>query len=60
VDLSREHLAEAPVARCRNDRIEPSDLAKVRRLVGKAVRNFDARFCGRTMGRWSHMTRSRL
>ncbi|GAA0699904.1 Tn3 family transposase [Kitasatospora atroaurantiaca] len=60
VELSRERLAEAVVARCRNDHIEPPAPAKVRRLVGKAVKTFDARFCRTTMERLSHMTRSRL
>ena len=60
VELSRERLAEAVVARCRNDRIEPPAPARVRRLVGRAVKAFDAWFCGTTMGRLSHMTRSLL
>ncbi|WP_420716608.1 DUF4158 domain-containing protein [Streptomyces sp. H27-H1] len=60
VELSRERLAEAVVARCRNDLVEPPPPAKVRRLVGKAVRDFDTRFCRTTVDRLSHATRSRL
>ncbi|MFD5437068.1 Tn3 family transposase [Kitasatospora sp. NPDC127067] len=60
VELSRERLAEAVVARCRNDRIEPPAPGQVRRLVGKAVKDFETQFCRRTAGRLSHITRSRL
>ncbi|WP_338145719.1 Tn3 family transposase [Streptomyces scabichelini] len=60
VELSRDRLAEAVVARCRNDLVEPPAPAKVRRLVGKALRDFDAQFCRRTVDRLSHATRSRL
>jgi len=60
VEMSRDRLAEAVVARCRNDYIEPPAPAKVRRLVGKAVKDFEARFCRRTIDRLSHATRSRL
>ncbi|QDQ96903.1 hypothetical protein [Tomitella fengzijianii] len=57
VELSRGRLAEAVMARCRNDFVEPPAPAKVRRLVGKAVRDFDTRFCRITV---DHATRSRL
>lgn len=60
VELSRDRLAEAVVARCRNDHIEPPAPARVRRLVGKAMKDFDTRFCRTTVDRLSHMTRSRL
>jgi len=60
VEMSRDRLAEAVVARCRNEHIEPPTPGQVRRLVGKAVRDFDARFCGRTVDRLSHATRSQL
>lgn len=60
VEMSRDRLAEAVVAPCRNDHIEPPTPAKVRRLVGKAVRDFDTRFCRTTVDRLSHATRSRL
>ncbi|MFD9607329.1 hypothetical protein [Streptomyces sp. NPDC059970] len=60
MELSRDRLAEEVVARCRNDFVEPPAPAKVRRLVGKAVRDFDTRFCRTTVDRLSHTTRSRL
>jgi len=60
VELSRDRLAEAVVARCRNDHVEPPAPGQVRRLVGKAMRDFDAKFCGSTVSRLTHATRSRL
>jgi hypothetical protein len=44
VELSRERLAAAVVARCRNDLIEPPAPGQVRRLVGRAVKECEARF----------------
>ncbi|WP_062009831.1 DUF4158 domain-containing protein [Streptomyces hygroscopicus] len=44
VELSRDRLAEAVVARCRKDRLEPPAPAKVTRLVVSAVKTFDWRF----------------
>ena len=60
VDLSRDRLVAAVVARCRNDRIEPPAPGQVRRLVGRAVKDFEKRFCRSTLDRLSHTTRSRL
>ncbi|OEV04601.1 Tn3 family transposase [Streptomyces oceani] len=60
VELSRERLAAAVVARCRNDHIELPAPGQLRRLVGKAVKDFEKRFCRSTMDRLSHATRSRL
>jgi hypothetical protein len=60
VEMSRDRLAEAVVARCRNDHIEPPAPAKVRRLVAKAVKDFDAQFCRRSVDRLTHAMRSRL
>ncbi|CAL9654563.1 Tn3 family transposase [Streptomyces sp. enrichment culture] len=60
VGLSRDRLAAAVVARCRNDHIEPPAPGQVRRLVGKAVKDFEKRFCRSTLDRLSHTTRSRL
>lgn len=60
VELSRDRLAAAVVARCRNDHIEPPAPGQVRRLVGKAIKDFEKRFCRSTMDRLSHTTRSRL
>jgi hypothetical protein len=60
VELSRDRLAAAVVARCRNDLIEPPAPGQVRRLVGKAVKDFEKRFCRSTTDRLSHATRSRL
>lgn len=48
------------VARCRNDHIEPPAPAKVQRLVGRAVTDFEAQFCRSRVERISHATRSRL
>ncbi|UZI33205.1 DUF4158 domain-containing protein [Streptomyces sp. VB1] len=45
LELSRDRLAEAVVARCRNDHIEPPAPGRVRRLVGKAVKDFGDQFC---------------
>ncbi|MEU7581415.1 Tn3 family transposase [Streptomyces sp. NPDC041068] len=60
VELSRERLAEAVVARCRKKSIEPPAPAKVARVVGSAVSTFESRFCGTTMGRLSAITRTML
>ncbi|MFJ4429050.1 DUF4158 domain-containing protein [Streptomyces bobili] len=60
VELSRERLAEAVVARCRKDRLEPPAPGQIARLVGKAVNPFEERFCATTVGRLSAATRSRL
>ncbi|MFJ4206171.1 DUF4158 domain-containing protein [Streptomyces sviceus] len=60
VELSRDRLAAAVVARCRNDHIEPPAPGQVRRLVGRAVTDFEAQFCRRRLERISHATRSRL
>nr|WP_239085067.1 DUF4158 domain-containing protein [Streptomyces halstedii] len=60
VKLSRDRLAAAVVARCRNDHVEPPAPGQVRRLVGKAVKDFEKRFCRSTLDRLSHATRSRL
>ncbi|WP_170184844.1 DUF4158 domain-containing protein [Streptomyces sedi] len=38
VELSRDRLAEAVVARCRKDRLEPPTPGRIARLVGSAVR----------------------
>ncbi|MFJ7494398.1 DUF4158 domain-containing protein [Streptomyces sp. NPDC097727] len=59
VELSRERLAEAVVARCRKDRMEPPAPARVARLVGSAVNTFEERFCATTVGRLSAAARSR-
>ncbi|BBJ37580.1 hypothetical protein SSPO_002980 [Streptomyces antimycoticus] len=60
VELSRERLMAAVVARSRNDHIEPPAPAKVQRLVGRAVKDFEAQFCRSRVERISHATRSRL
>ncbi|MFF6862369.1 hypothetical protein [Streptomyces ardesiacus] len=60
MELSRERLVAAVVARCRNDRIEPPAPAKVDRLVGRANRAFEERFCRTTMERLPRATRDRL
>ncbi|MFB9462522.1 DUF4158 domain-containing protein [Streptomyces cinereospinus] len=60
VELSRDRLAAAVVARCRNDHIEPLAPGQVRRLVGKAIKDFEKRFSRSTLDRLSHTTRSRL
>ncbi|MFE3558525.1 DUF4158 domain-containing protein [Streptomyces sp. NPDC059193] len=49
VELSRDRLAAAVVTRCRNAHIEPPAPGQVRRLVGKAVRDFENRFCRSTL-----------
>lgn len=59
VELSRDRLA-AVVARCRNDHIEPPAPGQVGRLVGKAVKDFEAQFCRSRVERISYATRSRL
>src|SRR5690606_28157825 len=53
-------LAEAVVARCRKDRLEPPTPGRIARLVGSAVNSFEERFCATTVGRLSAATRSRL
>ncbi|MEV4116235.1 Tn3 family transposase [Nonomuraea sp. NPDC049695] len=60
VELSRDRLAAAVVARCRNDHVEPPAPGQVRWLVGKAVKDFEKRFCRSTLDRLGHTTRSRL
>lgn len=60
VELSRDRPAAVVVARCRNDHVGPPAPGQVRRLVGKAAREFEVRFCRSTLDRLSHATRSRL
>jgi hypothetical protein len=60
VELNRERLAEAVVARCRKDRLEPPAPAKVTRLVASAVNTFEEGFCATTVERLSAASRSRL
>ncbi|MFE3717205.1 DUF4158 domain-containing protein [Streptomyces cyaneofuscatus] len=60
VELSRDRLAEAVVARCRKDRMEPPTPGRIARLAGSAVSTFEERFCAYTMDRLSAATRSRL
>ena len=60
VELNRERLAEAVVARCRKDRLEPPAPGQIARLVGRAVSTFEERFCATTVGRLSAATGSRL
>lgn len=60
VELSRERLMAAVVARCRNDHIEPPAPAKVQRLVGRAITDCEAQFCRSRVERISYATRSRL
>ncbi|MCX4851287.1 DUF4158 domain-containing protein [Streptomyces sp. NBC_00893] len=59
VGLNRDRLAEAVVARCRKDRLEPPTPGRIARLVGSAVSTFEERFCAVTVGRLSAATRSR-
>nr|WP_267907906.1 Tn3 family transposase [Streptomyces sp. SID7804] len=58
--MSRDRLAEAMVARCRKDRLEPPTPGRIAGLVGAAVNTFEERFCATTVGRLSAATRSRL
>ncbi|MFD7528577.1 DUF4158 domain-containing protein [Streptomyces sp. NPDC059849] len=60
VELPRDRLAAAVVARCRNDRIEPPAPGQVRRLAGKAIKDFERRFHCSMLDRLSHTTRSLL
>ncbi|MFE1875552.1 DUF4158 domain-containing protein [Streptomyces sp. NPDC059496] len=60
VELNRDRLAEAVVARCRNERLEPPTPGQVARLVASAVSHFEDRFCQLTTTRLSAVTRSRL
>ena len=48
MELSRDRLAEAVVARCRKDRLEPPTPGRIARLVGAAVSTFEERFCAAT------------
>ncbi|MFJ5048267.1 DUF4158 domain-containing protein [Streptomyces sp. NPDC088719] len=52
-ELHRDRLAEAVVARCRGDRMEPPTPGRIARLVGSAVTTFEERFCTATVGRLS-------
>lgn len=47
VELNRDRLAQAVVARCRNERPEPPAPAKVARLVASAVNRFEENAAGR-------------
>lgn len=60
VEPNRGRPAEAVVARCREDRLEPPAPGRIARLVGKVVSTFEERFCAATVGRLSAATRSRL
>ncbi|MFD4763980.1 DUF4158 domain-containing protein [Streptomyces sp. NPDC058439] len=59
VELNRDRLAAAVVARCRKDRLEPPAPARVTRLVASAVNTFEEGFCA-TVERLSAASRSRL
>ncbi|BBC28961.1 hypothetical protein SGFS_002520 [Streptomyces graminofaciens] len=60
VELSRDRLAEAVVARCRKLLLEPPAPGQVGRLVGSAVNTFEEGFCQATAGRLSATTRMLL
>lgn len=60
VELNRDRLAEAVVARCRHDPLEPPAPARVTRLVASAVNTFEEGFCAKTVERLSAASRSRL
>ncbi|MEU2862180.1 hypothetical protein ACIQWL_39120 [Streptomyces mirabilis] len=49
MELNRDWLAEAVVARRRKDRLEPPAPGQIARLVGKAVSTFEERFCAATV-----------
>ncbi|MFB8395114.1 DUF4158 domain-containing protein [Streptomyces yangpuensis] len=60
VELSRDRLAEAVVARCRRQLMEPPTPGQVGRLVGSAVSTFEERFCQAATGWLSATTRTLL
>jgi TnpA family transposase len=60
VELSRDRLAEAVVARCRKQLMEPPAPGQVGRLVGSAVSTFEERFCQAATGRLPAATRTLL
>ncbi|WP_411142794.1 DUF4158 domain-containing protein [Streptomyces sp. x-80] len=60
VELSRDRLAEAVVARCRKEWLEPPTPGRIGRLVGSAVNTCEERFCATGVGRLPAATRSRL
>lgn len=60
VELSRERLAEAVVARCRKKSMEPPAPRQVARVVGSAVSTFEDRFCRSVSERLSATTRALL
>jgi hypothetical protein len=60
VELSRDRLADAVVARCRKGHLEPPTPGQVGRLVASAVNSFEKRFCATTVVRLSAASRSRL
>ena len=45
VDIDRHRLAEAVLARCRAERLEPPAAGQLGRLVGSALHRFERRFC---------------
>ncbi|NGO72358.1 DUF4158 domain-containing protein, partial [Streptomyces boncukensis] len=53
VELSRERLVEAVVARCRKQGLEPPTPGRVARLAGSAVAAFEEQFCRQTAERLS-------
>lgn len=60
VELSREWLAEAVVARCRKKSMEPPAPGQVARVVGSAVNTFEDRFCRTVTRRLSATARGLL
>ncbi|MGH3546742.1 MAG: DUF4158 domain-containing protein [Pseudonocardiaceae bacterium] len=51
MQLRREQLRDAVIARCRAERLEPPTSGQLSRLVSSAVRAFEERFCRATEGR---------
>lgn len=53
VELARERLREALLARCRVERLEPPAAGQLGRVVGSGLRRFEQGLCERTVGRLS-------
>src|SRR5581483_6672091 len=60
VELSRDRLREALLARCRQEKIEPPRPARMERLLGAAEAMFEREFTTATLGRLPAEVTSRL
>jgi hypothetical protein len=60
VELNRDRLRLALLARCRQERVEPPGPSRIERILGAAEAMFDRRFTARTVARLTPQAAARL